>query len=405
MTQANQPPGTLDISDDILPAQIADDPNPAQEQPRDESGRFTAKPDDAAPGQPERQESKREAIARGIRERRSEPAETENKAEDLDTDQVPDLALAEAATASEAIETEAEPEPQPKKRQIKVDGKTIEVSEDDLVRIAQQNFAADRRLDEAKRAREEAARDRAEAARLLELSRQGDRANPPAAMVEEPQPDTAALTRQRLSQLREQLMFGSEEEGITALEEFQRMTAPTQTREEPDVHAVVEQALADQRRKETSDRTLAQFAQKNPDLVSDRKARLLVEDGLIEEMQRDMLAFPDVSEDDVNRLTPMQVAEAHKGLREQGFQVRPLDALMEAAAASARSVLGRSIQPQPEQRAAQPREDRKRSTTPQPRSAGIRVDIGAQPQAQRSRSDVIREMSGRTRGTPVPARN
>lgn len=402
MTQANQPNGMLEASDDILPAQIADDPNPAAEQPRDESGRFTAKTEEPEAEQPERQESKREAIARGIRERRSQPADADDEPEDLDTDQVPELAAPEP-TIEAVAEPEVELEPQPKKRQIKVDGKTIEVSEDDLVRIAQQNFAADRRLDEAKRAREEAARDRAEAARLLELSRQGDRADQPAATAEDPQRDTAALTRQKLSQLRERLLFGSEEEGAAALEEFQRMTAPTQTREEPDVHAVVEQALADQRRKETSDRTLAQFAQKNHDLVNDRKARLLVEDGLIEEMQRDMLALPDVSEDDVNRLTPMQVAEAHKGLREQGFQVRPLDALMEAAAASARSVLGRSAQP--EQRTAQPREDRKRSTTPQPRSAGIRVDIGAQPQAQRSRSDVIREMSGRTRGTPVPARN
>jgi hypothetical protein len=375
----------------------ADDPNPAAEARAAEAAQLPVEAE--AADEPQAQESKREAIARGIRERRSQEPATDDTPEDLNTDVIPELQNAVA-------ETQVEPQaPSVPKRKIKVDGQEIEISDDDLVRIAQQNFAADRRLDEAKRIKEEATRERAEANRLLELSRRDTPADPPA--IAQPAAETAhpVTDKAKIQELRERILFGEEVDSAEALDELMRMSAPAQTRAEPDIRSVVDTALAEKQRKESTDRALAKFAESNADLVNDRKARLLVEDGLVEEMQRDMLAFPDVREEDVRILSPMQVAVAHRALREGGFQVRQLDALMDAAANSARAFRGQSPTPQPETRQLSSREELKRALPAQPRSAGIRVELGASTQQPKSRSDVINGMRDRTKGLPASSRH
>lgn len=396
--KADAQPDIMPDADDDIEVAAASAPAPAETE-------------DSAPKTEERKpetvrENPRDRIYRRARELRAQQDEKEEE---------PTSAAEEApadaeASADDLAEQDASPpsteEKPPRKIPLKVNGKIEEVTEDELISLAQIAKASDNLLDVAKSRASEATRLLREAQEAQQRLRDGSE-HPPASKAAKSQPDpspgqsdpehppAAGLDPERLRQIAERIQVGDAEEGAQALVDLvEQVTTRVSPRVDPsEIERVVQRTNSQARTQAEIDAALGRFATKYPEIVSDE---LLADAGktvLRAEMIKDLKSIGIADED----IAPIRnderaLAQIHRDLRSRNHPVRSYDDLLETAGQTltTRFNLKSASTPQPaktaQQRPAtdqdkvQERIDRKRAAPQQPRAVGVRAQVAPPPQ-------------------------
>ena len=294
------------------------------------------------------------------------------------------------------------------KRKLKVNGKEVELDQEQVDAYAQKALAADTILDQAKR-------DRAEARTLLEELRAAKATHAPDAELPVASrtapatiPDDADL-----ADIVDKIQVGDPKEAAAALHKYgaeieKRILDRLGNIDETiatQMEIVTETA---QRRRETHD-TLRSFGESNPEFRSSPALQAALAQEAAQTMRNRMFEIG-VEPETLDRMKAERrmndievTAFAYRTLQQQGYALPAHPDILKESAASLRKQFGMvTPQPQPQpqiQIDTREREERKRALATQPRRATVPSAIDAQ---ERSREDVrkqaIRQMKMARRG-------
>lgn len=357
------------------------------------------------------QRDRDEAAARAAREAEQRPPEDIEPVDDRDEGDE------DVADGDNDQQSEVEAAKPARKYTLKINGKTEEVTEEELISLAQIAKASDNLLDVAKSRASEATRLLKEAEETQRRLRDGQEHPPakkPAAIQpdqsqEQPDPEhppVAGLDRERLRQITERIQVGDADEGAQALTDlFEEITAKVTPKvDSEEIARVVQRTNAQTRTQAELDAAFESFASKYPEIAKDE---LLAEAGktvLRKEIIKD-LESAGVDEDTISSFARDErlLVQAHKDLRAANKGVRSYADLLETTGKtlSARFNI-KAASPQPATKTAQQRApvdqdriqdriDRKRAAPQQPRAVGVRQQVAPPPQPRTTR-DIVRSM-------------
>ena len=402
-----------EIEDDFEPgvaaAEADEDETPARKPPRREVETADDDPRAAAVRKYREIRDREEAAARAAKEADAQPPEDLETADDLGGDD---------ADAGNDQQAEKAPEPPPRKYTLKINGKEEEVSEAELISLAQIAKASDNLLDVAKSRASEATRLLKEAEETQRRLREGQEhppakkpaANQPDQSREQPDPEhppVAGLDRERLRQITERIQVGDADEGAQALTDlFEEITAKVTPKvDSEEIARVVQRTNAQTRTQAELDAAFESFASKYPDIAKDE---LLAEAGktvLRKEIIKD-LESAGVDEATISSFARDErlLVQAHKDLRAANKGVRSYADLLETTGKTLSDRFNiKAASPQPATKTAaqqrvpvdpdriQDRIDRKRAAPQQPRAVGVRQQVAPPPQPRTTR-DIVRAM-------------
>lgn len=313
--------------------------------------------------------------------------------------------------AEEPVEPEAAPAPQSRKLKLKVDGKEVELDEDEVLRRAQRDLAADNRLEDVKELRRMMAEERAqfqnELAELRKLRQNGgvgeDHAGqdtPVSSPTQSERRDQALddVRKQRFREAAHRLQLGDEEEGAEALASLFAESTARQPERSPE--EIAEVVIAQMERREAARKASEEFQTRFPEIAQDEGLVLLTSQEVgrraADELRR-------LADDGVIDMTPAQRAqlgnpmtaiEWHKNLLNQGAPLTPPGKLAFDAAETVKTRYVRPAEAPAQQTALQTRIEEKRTNlAPQPRRASIPAPANAQPMtAEEKRRLAVRQM-------------
>jgi hypothetical protein len=226
--------------------------------------------------------------------------------------------------------------PQPPTFKVKVNGKEMELSQEDLVKHAQIALASDSLLDTAKAKLKEINELQASIARAPRPAQDGHQAAPETQPAEQPQPDPAAPNQdEQIAKLIEAIQFGDDP---AQARELLRNTIAGMAGAKPDqVRQEVQNALVNERMRDDGARTakvLDSFKKDHPEFATDKLAQAALERQMYDLQAEDLVAL---GLDPANLVegratTPADIASAHKYYRANGHAVRPPDVLLNEAA-------------------------------------------------------------------------
>lgn len=390
-----------EIEDDIDDAVIAG-------QPEVEAG------DDDDDTQPvvraEKPEDPREAAVRKYREMRDAQAAADagDAGDDADGDEKEDAAPIVAAKTAPVAAPAAAPEPT---YTLIVDGKPVTMTASEVVAKAQITVAADNRLDEAKRLVQEARALRGpvdppanQRSDDDDLNAQDDQASRDQVRTNQSKP---VIDAAKLKDIVQRLQVGDEDEGQAALSDLIEIIGAGHKNE-----GVNRDQLAPLV-KEHIDRTNLQSEFKiASDAFQTGNAAIIQDPELLatsfQRLRGEVLQDLEQAGLESSKLAPLngaQLLELHQSMRMRGAKVRDYNTVFQKVSTDMTAKYGaliapktvaptqtrsQPIQPAPSDRIAE-RIERKRSATPQPRTAGVRV--ASQPsQVTKSKADIIAEM-------------
>lgn len=297
-----------------------------------------------------------------------------------------------------------EPAPQPRMVTIKVNGKNIQVTEDELIERAQKVSAADSYLDEAKtllRQAKEIKRGRSGAAD--DDQDQIDDGGQDRDQLDQPVRQPVAQNPERLKQVIEKIQFGDQEEAAAALGEV-IAEAADQSADQRQLERLMNNDLA------RSQKSLKSFVEANPELANNEIFSAGMEATMYRLYREEIEALGVVEPDKIpkDRAT---LANWHRWYRVHGAEVSQADTLLTKAKDQVlqyMKVPGQPTQQRREPSRAQPRvavnvdrTERRASIPVQPsRSVAPRPNTQTRPPAEQGRSSVVSEMR-RARGQPV----
>ena len=327
-----------EIEDDFEPgvaaAEADEDETPARKPPRREVETADDDPRAAAVRKYREIRDREEAAARAAKEADAQPPEDLETADDLGGDDADD---------GNDQQAEKAPEPPARKYTLKINGKEEEVSEAELISLAQIAKASDNLLDVAKSRASEATRLLKEAEETQRRLREGQEhppakkpaANQPDQSREQPDPEhppVAGLDRERLRQITERIQVGDADEGAQALTDlFEEITAKVTPKvDSEEIARVVQRTNAQTRTQAELDAAFESFASKYPDIAKDE---LLAEAGktvLRKEIIKD-LESAGVDEATISSFARDErlLVQAHKDLRAANKGVRSYADLLE----------------------------------------------------------------------------
>ena len=402
-----------EIEDDFEPgvaaAEADEDETPARKPPRREVETADDDPRAAAVRKYREIRDREEAAARAAKEADAQPPEDLETADDLGGDDADD---------GNDQQAEKAPEPPARKYTLKINGKEEEVSEAELISLAQIAKASDNLLDVAKSRASEATRLLKEAEETQRRLREGQEhppakkpaANQPDQSREQPDPEhppVAGLDRERLRQITERIQVGDADEGAQALTDlFEEITAKVTPKvDSEEIARVVQRTNAQTRTQAELDAAFESFASKYPDIAKDE---LLAEAGktvLRKEIIKD-LESAGVDEATISSFARDErlLVQAHKDLRAANKGVRSYADLLETTGKTLSDRFNiKAASPQPATKTAaqqrvpvdpdriQDRIDRKRAAPQQPRAVGVRQQVAPPPQPRTTR-DIVRAM-------------
>lgn len=378
----------------------------------------TEQPNDAdTRRQPTVRKDPRDEIAKSFREHR-------NQQVDDDADEInrftrsgmpPELLALEDAvlepTEEEPVEnleddplvepTEEEP---PQKRKLIIRGKELEVTEEELIALAQKAAAADDYLDEAKRKLKEVD----ELMKPLKAGREGQTQTQTGqnntqqtGQVDQTQTEDAHSV-DPFRKLVEAIQFGDLED---AAKQFQTVVS-TRTSQEDTRKIAAEQLEQERMRNEAirSQKILKDFEGQHPDLAKDENALAVMRARLIQ-LQRDDLKGLGLDEAQIPQAGD-EIANWHMWYRQKGHSVRDVDVLLKTARDDFMSWKGVKEQPADPAKAAPrvevtvDRQQRRAAIQQQPsRTVAPKPDAITQPTPQRDRSSIVQDMINE-RGRP-----
>lgn len=286
---------------------------------------------------------------------------------------------------------------QPQKKRLKVNGRVVELTDEEILAAAQKTLAADTYLDEAKALLKEAKAIRT--GRTANHSGENDAettdlgSDPPDMDAQNPEPSTVSVIQK--------IQFGDPEEAAAELDRLVESKASKKANE-GQLQRLISQDLA------RSKKALADFAKENEALAQNRVAALAIENGMYDAYVEDMLNLG-LSEDQIPKNNPQQLADWHRFYRINGYEVRSTKELLNASKDKFLKDIGAFRGPRQQQQPSrqQPRiavnvdRDQRRMAIPnQPtRSVAPRRDANPQQRPQTG-SDVVANMR-RARGQPV----
>ena len=243
-------------------------------------------------------------------------------------------------------QTDQEDETPPVKHKIKVNGRELELTTEELIERAQKVESADEYL---QRAKEQASTNRI-----------------PQSTPQPSAEDVAEKERERKRNIVRAIQMGTEEEAIAALDQLDSGRTPSSKEREDEIGRVVESRIV-------FDRAVEKFNSEFPDLVADQ--RLM---DIVIQRDRDLLAQGDRRDYSVR-------------YREIGNEVRAWrDSLVKAASKSA----------EPEKQTQSDKQQRKASTPAVPKGAGATAPKATEEEdREESTGEIIASMA-KARGGP-----
>jgi hypothetical protein len=326
-----QDPGSTDTRGAAAPAEGAERPAPTVRATHDD---------------------KRAAITARFRAERNDPEETDNIDEFARTgglpqdfieatkdNSVPELVPEDGAPEVPESTLEAptgeQPSPKPPTFKVKVNGKEMELSQEDLVKHAQIALASDGLLDTAKAKLKEINELQA-SLRAPRPAQDGHQADPGTQQAEQPQPAAADPNQdEQIAKLIEAIQFGDDP---AKARDLLRNTIAGMAGAKPDqVRQEVQTALVNERMRDDGARTakvLESFKKDHPEYATDTRAQAALERTMYDLQAEDLSA---IGLDPANLVegrptTPADIAAAHKYYRANGMNVRAPDVLLNEAA-------------------------------------------------------------------------
>lgn len=303
-------------------------------------------------------------------------------------------------------ETPPEPEapPEPVKRKLKVRGKEVELSDEEVLALAQKAAAADDYLGEARQTLDNA--------KSLQKEIEATRTAPPgkhptgsdAAQPPEPAktPDASEHPVSPFAKLVEAIQFGDPNDAGKSLEEL--INTEVDKRTKPAAKEVLEQQrMADEAAR--SKKYLDDFRSENKEIASDPFANAVIERMLIQKQLEDIKELG-VDESQLPK-TPGDIVQWHLWYRTNGYKVRDVTTLLKTSRDEFVEWKGVGEKPKPATGKAPPRVEVKvdrtarRAAIPQTPASTVnpRPDSQTQSTAPRDRSDVVQQMI-RSRAAP-----
>lgn len=289
-------------------------------------------------------------------------------------------------------------EQQPQRRPVKVNGKTLMLTDQEILDRASKVSAADDYFEQAKELLREAKALRSgQPGRHAGENNGADTADlgtdPVDVDVQNPEPSTRSVI--------EKIQFGDPDEAAAELDRLVDHRAGKKATE-GQLQRVIKQDLA------RSQKQLKEFADANKELNNNRVAALAIEDGMYRGYREDIAALG-VAEDQIPS-NPNDLAHWHRFYRVNGYDVRSTRDLLESSKKEFLQSIGqfggrRQQQPPSRQPAARvqvnvDRDQRRMAIPTQPtRSVAPRRDVQPQNRPQTG-SDVVNQMR-RQRGQPV----
>jgi hypothetical protein len=364
---------------DIMPDPIDDRPEPAI-PPAASSEERSSEAADAPRVAPQVEgpfEETRESIAQRYRELRDE--EQRDQEEALEAH----LAAKEAAQAEVA-----EPRQQDGQQRVRlvVDGKSVDLPLNEVIRRAQINTAIDHRLEEAKRIVAEAKSVRNQNSDFDDYDDGADQRH-----HQQPQPRQHSTPNERLRGIVERIQVGDADEGTQALEEL-----AGEFEQRAQVRAFQE------RQKSEMLGALDRFVAKHPGVARDPDLGQAGFSILARTIKEDLRSLPGVTDEGVAQLGDdvQKLAQISGALRQAGHKVKTFDQYLDDAGRTMERKFGRGIGRQiGTSSEIQSRIDRKRAMPMQPRAAGVRVEPPSPPRP-RTGSEIVAQMR-RARGFPT----
>lgn len=413
---------------DVLPP-VDDDTDPPARETRQEQEPPPKREDDEA--QPIRDEG-RDRITNRFREYR---AAQEAKA--LEEEQPADEGGEEQPAAVEEPPVEEQPPaaeaaPAPRKHKLFVDGRQVELSDDEVLRHAQINLSADNRLDAATRIL-------AEAKQVARPPGEKSGTEQPTQSQSTSEPAKPFIDPEITKRIGERVQVGDSEEAGAALAEFAQEILQANQAQQPkglseeEVERRVDAKFTKREVKVETDAAVSRFNAEYPELT-EPLFKDVVSTAVRDELVADLKKAGATDEDLKELPTTRQLAEAHHQLRLAGYgdglrsygdildtaagrigktlkiefaskkgKSEPAPAAKPAASVppqnSGKSQQSQASQPQRiavDPAEAQRRIDRKREAPQQPKTASVRGGTDSQ-QRPKTRKEVVAEMR---RGRP-----
>lgn len=398
--QKDEMPETQDDGDLVVTEQAAQDATDPGGEAATEKNEPREEPEDP-----------RAAIARRYREQR----DRDNGKGDAANDEIDEPAADVAAKSEPEVK---KPDPSPANSEqtddeqitLKVDGRDVVKTKQELIALAQQTVAGDNRLEEAKRLLREAQALRGSAKPEHqpgeadeEITQQHDQTQRQESSREHP--PKRDLDPAKLKTIVERIQVGDSDEGMQALQELVEMTSARGGDVSPDkIGTIIDQHLVKTQTQAEINSALADFAKEYPDLAKDEvladAGRTVLRHELIKDLKS--VGVPDADIDAI-KSNPHALASAQRQLRTAGHKVRTYGEILGAVgqtmsqkfgikpASASQEVPASKPQPQREQPVSQERIDRKRLAPQQPRTAGVRGQVQSAPKPK-TRQEVVAGM-------------
>lgn len=295
-----------------------------------------------------------------------------------------------AEQVSDAPRDQPAPQDQQKLIELKVNGRTMRMTEAEIIAEAQKNIAAGDKLELARTLTQELAQ-----ARASTTANQRDADDP------EAQDDADAEENQlsdEILQLVDDLQTGDKQEAALALKGLMKALAKPDQTGQADLGSQIDAALAEREVHQQQQTFLRSWASENQDVVNDPELSFLVVNRVSESLAQDLvnLGYEPSEIQQLRQASPEELGKFHRKLRNTGFADRLRDPkqIMNEAATGVRQRFG---MPQPTERPTPPpanRRERKEALPTQPRSASVAPNppAGQQPSGRTKASDVVERM-------------
>jgi hypothetical protein len=322
-----------------------------------------------------------------------------------------DVASDVASVASADIAPDIAPKPQTFK--VKVNGKEMELSQEDLVKHAQIALASDNILDTAKaKLREINELESSIRTRATRPAQDGHQAAPETQPAEPPQPAPADPNQdEQIAKLIEAIQFGDDP---AQARELLRNTIASMSAKPDQVRTEVQNALVNERMRDDGARTakvLDTFRKDHPEFATDPLAQAALERQMYDLQAEDLRAL---GLDPANLVegrptTPADIASAHKYYRSTGMNVRPPDVLLNEASRAVSEWRGIKAPatpadpalPEPPRGAPRivvNRDARREAIQPQPSRSAVPRAPQQQTAQPRDRSAIVEQMKANRAG-------
>ncbi len=359
-------------------------------------------------GQIERRDIRGVSKRQSIAEKFAAMREAEYGGDDGNLDE--DIPDTRAQNQQSRVRDDDEPgqQQQPQRRKLKVNGREVELTEEEVTKYAQQALASGDILEQAKAARAEAF----EKLNILnKLEATLPTSQPEYRQPEQRQDENTTLNDDELDDIIDSIQVGETKEAKAALMKYgsqieKRIMAQVGDLDER-IQKTTEETQAKNARKERAEKTLGQFANDYPEFKTPAlQSALLVE--TVSNM-RSELTNQGVQPETIagirqsyNMGENEAVAFAYRTLQEKGFQLPEHGEILSRSAKSIRTQFG--IAPTRAPRTDPPaipqdRQERKRMLTSQPRRANSPPsETSNEPDIMDVRRDAVRQMRMLRRG-------